>query len=594
MTMCRRPWPSPQANGSAGGSLNIAGGFIELYGTSALAGIGTAQFSSTGDLRLRGLLDTSHNFATALNGALYLDGNLELTAQQIYPTTLSQFVISADPGSVVSPTAGSILVQGSAGSHTDLLSAGGALTLSAGTVTQDGVLRAPFGAINIDAQSISLGANSLTSTSADGLSIPFGTTQGGIQWVYPLPNGINVVYGTAGAAPPSQRVTLQGTQVNVHNGAVIDVSGGGDLQSYEFINGIGGTNDVLSGDAAQGGRPTQFAILPGLNASVAPYDPNISTGSTLQVGDAVYLAGTPGLPAGVYQLLPSRYALLPGAFLVTQVPGYQDIQSGQAFHLLGGGTVIAGYRTVAGTAFGDSRTSGFDVVPASIVMRQAEYTTTGANQFFSSQATAAAVAAPRLPEDSGVLALVASGSLTLNGALRTAAANGGLGAEVDVSSANILVAPGSTATQPGQILLTPASLSALNAQTLLLGGLNTGDAITTTAQTVEIAAGANLTAPTVVLAAQDGISVDNGASITAAGTAPGANRYILSGDGAFLSVSSGSQSSVARGGATGSAGVLTLAPGSEISAAGGAAYLEASSNVVTGGTLALAGGDLAV
>jgi filamentous hemagglutinin len=586
--------PPAHTDSGYNGTLNVAGGFIELYGTSALEGIGTAQFRSTGDLRLRGLLDASNATATGLKGALYLDGSLALTAQQIYPSTLSQFTISADPSSVTNPAAGSILVQGSAGRNTDLLSVGGALTLSAGTVTQSGILRAPFGAINIDAQSITLSANSLTSTSADGLSIPFGTTQGGIEWVYPLPNGVSVVYGTDGSAPPSQHVTLQGAQVNVHSGAVIDVSGGGDLQAYEWINGTGGTNDVLSNSAAQGGRPTQFAILPGLNANVAPYDPNISAGSTLQVGDAVYLSGMPGLPAGVYQLLPSRYALLPGAYLVSQVSGYQDIQSGQAFPVLGGGTIIAGYHTVAGTSFGDSRTSGFDVVPASVVLHQAQYTTTSADQFFASQAASAAVAAPRLPQDSGVLALIAGNSLTLDGTLRTAAANSGLGAEVDISSADILVSPGSTATQPGQILLTPASLNALNAQTLLLGGLNTADAITTTAQSVEIAGGTSLTAPVLLLAAQDQISVDNGASITATGTAPGARSYTLSGDGAFLSVSAGLQSSVARSGTTGAAGLLTLAPGSSITANGGAVYLDASNNVVTGGTLSLAGSDLAV
>lgn len=596
----------PQAT-TGTGTLEVAGGFIELYGTSALEGVGAAQFASTGDLRLRGLLDLSNASNTTLNGALYIAGNLRLTAQQVYPSTLSQFVISADPSSINDPTSGSILVQGSAGTHTELLSAGGGLTLSAGTVTQDGVLRAPIGTISIDAQSIALGAASITSTSADGLTIPFGTTQGGIDWVYPLPNGtasgISVVYGTDGATPPSQHVTLQGAQVNVGHGAVIDVSGGGDLQAYEWIVGPGGTNDVLSNSGAQGGRPNQFAILPSLNANVAPYDPNISSGSTLAVGDAVYLAGEPGLPAGMYQLLPSRYALLPGAYLVTPVSGYQDIQIGQTFPVFGGGTVIAGYEAVAGTSFGASRTSGFEVVPGSIVLQQAQYTTTSANQFFASQAAAAAAAAsagsapvtpPRLPRDSGVLALIASNALTLDGILRTTPASGGLGAEVDISSADILVASGSTPAQPGQILLTTAGLNALNAQTLLLGGLRSGDVIDTTALSVEIAAGAAVSAPQVLLAAQDQISVDSGASVTASGTAPGAGSFVLSGDGALLSVSAGAQSSVTRSGTSGVTGILTLAPGSSITAKGGAVYLDASNNVVTGGTLSLAGADLAV
>ena len=584
------------AGGPSSGTLNVDGGFIELYGTSALQGIATANFTSSGDLRVRGLLNDTGVFATAIGGALYTDGKLDLIAQQIYPTTLSQFVISADPTSLTDPAAGTIAIQSSPGTAGTPLSAGGALTLSAGTVAQNGVLRAPFGAITIDAASISLGDGSLTSTSGAGLAIPFGTTQGGIDWVYPLPNKNSLVYGSGGIAPPAQQVTLQGAKVNVTTGATIDVAGGGDLQAYEWISGTGGTNDVLSNGTTNGGRPNQFAILPSLNGGVAPYDPNISAGtaSTLQIGDSVYLSGLPGLPAGVYQLLPSRYALLPGAYLVTQVSGYQDIESGQAIPVLGGGTIIAGYRTVAGTPFGDSRTSGFDVVPASIVLRQAQYTTTSANQFFANQAQSAGVAAARLPQDSGLLALVASDSLSVGGTLQTTAPNGALGAEVDISSNAILVAPATATAQNGQILLTPASLDALGAQTLLLGGLNNAGAVTTTAQSVEIAGGAELTAPVVLLAAQDQINVDSGASITAAGTAPSARSYTLSGDGAFLSASAGVQSSVVRTGTTGATGLLTLASGSSVTAGGGSVYLEASNNVVTGGTLSLAGSDLAV
>src|SRR5208283_3913653 len=129
-----------------------------------------------------------------------------------------------------------------------------------------------------------LGANSLTSTSAEKFTVPFGTTQGGLDWVYPLQNGTNLIYGTNGIAPPAQLVTLHAARVNVQSGALIDVSGGGDLGAYEWIDGTGGTNDVLSNSTQNGGRPNQFAILPGLAANVTPYDPNISAGVMLQPG----------------------------------------------------------------------------------------------------------------------------------------------------------------------------------------------------------------------------------------------------------------------------------------------------------------------
>ena len=81
---------------------------------------------------------------------------------------------------------------------------------------------------------------------------------------------------------------------------------------------------------------------------------------------------------------------------------------------------------------------------------------------------------------------------------------------MDISSADILVAPATAAAQAGQIVLTPSSLDALGAQTLLLGGLNSDGAISTTAQTVEIGSGAALTAPDVLVTAQNQITVDCG------------------------------------------------------------------------------------
>ncbi len=575
------------------GTLAVGGSFIELYGTSALENFGKTDFNASGDLRLRGLPNRSSATPDTLDGALFAAGELDLAAQQIYPSTLSSFVLSVDPGSVSSPAAGLLIALTNPGGVTPLLSAGGSMTLSAGTVIQQGTLRAPLGDITIDATTIDLGPNSTTSTSAAGLTIPFGTTQGGLSWVYPLPTGNNLVYGSNGIAPPSQRITLNGANVTVQQGAVIDVRGGGDLQAYEWISGPGGTNDVLANTAANGGRPTQFAILPGLNLNVAPFDPNISSGTSLQAGDSVYLAGTTGLAAGFYQLLPSRYALLPGAFLVTAVAGYQDIGSGQSYPVLGGGNIIAGYAAVAGTAFGDSRTTGFQVVPASVVLQQAQYTITGANQFFAADAAKNARALPRLPEDSGVLGLVASESLSLGGRLLTATA-GGLGGEVDISSADILVANTAAALQPGQVLLTPASLDALGVQTLLIGGLRNGNAIDTAAQSIELAAGASLNAPNVLLAAQNQISLDSGAVIAPVGAAPPSQTYSFNGDGAFLGVSAGAQSTVTRSNTSGTAGVLTLAAGSSVMATAGSVYLEASSRVVTDGALSLAGADLAV
>ncbi|HUN24796.1 MAG TPA: filamentous hemagglutinin family protein [Steroidobacteraceae bacterium] len=687
---------------SGTGRLDVSGGFIELYGYTALQGISTASFISSGDLQLQGVRSDVFLTPTTVSGGLFADGTVNLSADQIYPTTLTQFVISADPSvarSYTNPTSGSITVQGAEGPNSDLLSAGGVLTLSAATIVQDGVLRAPFGTIALDAESLTLGAGSLTSTSANGLTIPFGTTRGGFDWVYEwyaangATDGIEV-FGTGGTPPPAQNIALNGANVSVEKGADIDVAGGGDLQAYEFVAGTSGTNDVLSAAYAQAnGGQNEFAIIPGLRINVAPYDPVESAGSTLQPGDAVYLAGGSGVPAGTYILLPARYALLPGAYLISPMGGasYQDMAPGQTFPANDGGTIVAGYYTVAGLNVGSSRTMGFDVTPASLVvapsapLAEAQYNLTSADSFFTAEAEAVSVAPPRLPEDSGVLQIDASTTLSLAGTLDTTPGTGGLGAQVDISSANIEVTGGSGASgQSGALVVTAASLDALGAQSLLLGGersaypevaaatvvsagsgYEVGDTIvldgtgslsgspvllvtgvdgnggvtsvsvvtasayelnneptgpieqtsatlhgsapglgasfalsfqnlSVGAQSVQIDSGANLTAAQLLVAAQNSLTVQAGATIAPAGGGPPAAVEQLVGNGAFLDVSAGPEATVSRSLTTGSAGLLTLASGSMVSAAGGSIYLDASQGIAASGNLAISGGNLAV
>jgi filamentous hemagglutinin len=624
---------TPTVNGGAGllpvsggtGVLNVSGGFIELYGISSLQGVSNVSFDSSGDLRLEGAEgDLQNDPDGTIGGGFYADGTINLTAQQIYPTTLTQFVISADPAFAVPAsaatapdlaqlTSGSIVINGSEGTDDDLLSAGGAITLSAASITQDGVLRAPFGTITLYANDLTLGAGSLTSTSADGQTIPFGTTQAGTDWVYPL-GYTSAVYGTAAGdlAPPSQNIALSATNINVQSGATIDISGGGNLQAYEWVPGTGGTEDVL-------GSTNSYAIVPTLQASVAPYDPLESAGSTLTLGESVHLAAGSGVPAGTYLLLPARYALLPGAYLVTPMSGtsYQDMQPGQVFQAQNGGTIVAGYLTTMGLSYAGSRWNGFEVTPPSVFMDQAQYTVTSGSQFFASEVQAAsttaadetaagsAVSAMRLPGDAGVLDLIAGNSLTLDGTLRTSTPSGDRGAEVDISNPDIVV-QGSAggATSAGALVLTDSSLDQLGAQTVLLGGQDTNGVIETTAQNVTVLDGASLTGPQILMTALDSITLQSGASITAKGSAPTGVALVLTNanpadnDGAFLAVSAGSQVSVTRTGAVGNEGTLDLAAGSTLSAGQGSIYLDATSDtsggIVTQGGIEAAGGSLAV
>ncbi len=116
------------------------------------------------------------------------------------------------------------------------------------------------------------------------------------------------------------------------------------------------------------GATNVYAILPGVQSPVAAYDPvfaqttqpstngNGTVGTTTDsvgvgqaalnnsaVGQAVYLSGIPGLAAGVYTLLPAKYATLPGAFRVTLASGSAPALPGRTETLPDGTVVAAGY-----------------------------------------------------------------------------------------------------------------------------------------------------------------------------------------------------------------------------------------------------------
>src|SRR6202012_3945541 len=152
-----------------------------------------------------------------------------------------------------------------------------------------------------DTQVIMLGSGSITSVSANGMIIPFGNTVDQASWIYnPLSN--NPTWVGASAAQQSQSafstpltqapqgvVTLNGASVAFNSGAVVNISGGGDLRAQEWIPGTGGSRDVLSQFNTSFANSTTgqqvplypdarqiYAILPGFNGKVAPYDATMS------------------------------------------------------------------------------------------------------------------------------------------------------------------------------------------------------------------------------------------------------------------------------------------------------------------------------
>src|SRR3546814_5599777 len=107
-------------------------------------------------------------------------------------------------------------------------------------------------------------------------------------------------------------------------GALLDLSGGGDLAGAGFMSGRGGSVDILKtalinanpGYGASASGNAVYAIVPSSRSSYAPVAPDAGYGNPVVGQQITILESVPGLAAGTYTLMPSSYALLPGAFRV--------------------------------------------------------------------------------------------------------------------------------------------------------------------------------------------------------------------------------------------------------------------------------------
>ena len=584
----------------AGNALLVASAdLIDFRGHSALDGFQTATFNSKGDIRFTYATDGKAN--TDFTGSLASAANLTFIAGQLYPTTGTQFTINPMQGSgATDPTQaasydyipGSVTIRSNSTTAPAVpLSALGSLTVNAPTIDQSGVLRAPFGQIalnGIGAQSaVTLHPGSLTSVSAEGQVIPYGSTQNATQWTY-LDNYTSGKISLVDALPGKQ-VALNGNAVSVDPNAKIDVSGGGDLYAYEWIAGTGGSRDVLN--------PTlgtySYAILPTLGSKYAPIDYQYDAGSNIPVGQEIYLQSVPGIAAGYYALLPARYALLPGAYAVRLVTPSSDVVPGSAVRQPDGSYLAAGRFAVAGTDVIDSRTSTFEIASGAVVRTQSEYGETYANAFFNAAAVAAKGTPVNLPADAGQLQLASSGTMQLDGAFgfspaqfvsgKDAKGNSimrtGAGGIASVEAPQIEVVEAG-ATPDGSLQISAGALNQLGASTLILGGSAsasaTGRNISVLASSVKIAntAADSLQAPEIILAATQQIELAAGSSVEASGSASKPANPLaapptlgVQGDGALLRVSSGPQETVVRTSAPSNAqGLLSIDAGAILSA----------------------------
>ncbi|WP_428312722.1 filamentous haemagglutinin family protein [Hydrocarboniphaga sp.] len=578
--------------------LTVAASAIDLGGVFTIDGFSDTRFISQGDLRF----STPSAYTSGDNsGALLSGGDLHFDAARIYPATGNRYIVAAVGNQDRETTISFGLPEGVAANTATPLSAGGSLLVDATHIIQAGVIRAPQGQIVLGVSdpndssaqalfasstisvalaqtaSVQLAAGSLTSISLDGAVVPYGSTVDGADLLYDLASGASAYL----KAPPSKSVGLAGLDVALDDGALVDLSGGGDLQAQEFVAGTGGSKDVLAGSGV-------YAILPGDVSKLAAYDPELAADPL--IGQAVHLSGVPGLPEGDYTLLPARYATLPGAYRVVQASGATDSLATQNVQLADGTQFVAGYFTDRFSGARDSRSTGFFVqsTDAKVWQQYSEYTLTSADAFFAAQAARAATVVPQLPRDAGRLVIAPTQTLSaLDATLDSAAGVGGASAQVDIASAQIqIIASGESAAE-GYVGIAAADLSALNAGSLLIGGTRTrdtnGDLITPIASSVVVGNGTEtLYAPEVLLVAQgiagqDSVVVGAGSQIEARGSASAAapitvgrvasgSQSAVSGDGALLRISNGGEVVITRANTSGddSSGVLVIGAGSSL------------------------------
>ena len=552
------------------GTLNVSGQLVDLTGNIIVSGVNQFNVSSSGDIRMNGVINAANN---ALTGSLRTQGDITLTADQVYTSTMAQFNLSVVNGA--GSTAGNISIQPGQSSPGPVMSAGSALTLNAAYINQNGVLKSPLGSLTLNGtQSVTLGAGSQTSVSMDGLVVPFGQIQGGNSWYYDL-TGVGSLVTIS--APPQKIVNLTGPNISVSKGATINLSGGGDLYANEFFAGMGGSINVLDPTKAPANT---YAIIPGISG-FSPYDPQavgqynqVGSKTSMQPGGSVYLSGGKGIQAGYYTLLPASYALLPGAYRVSAVSGYTDIQPGQgAVTLTDGSQIMAGKFAVVGTSIQDARWSGFAVASGAIVRTQSEFHDSTANAFFAAQAATNGSVAPRSPIDAGQLVVNATGTLFLDGSFDTQHASGGKGAWIDLNGPGFDIVNTAGTGAAGLVELTTSELNNLNAESLLIGGVRTQTQLGTSIQVgsgsvVVDNSGATLTGAEVLLVANNAVSVKAGSSLQGSGNYSGSaqNITVSSGDGALLRVSSSDQVTVTRNISTGTQGTLTVENGASVTA----------------------------
>ena len=416
-----------------------------------------------------------------------------------------------------------------------LLSGVNSLEFNADEIFIDGVVRAPFGNIDLNANSsVNIGSNAVLSVSAQNQVLLYDTIRTGT---------------TRAVAPESSGIDIESADIRVAEGAVIDLTGGGDLLNWAFIPGPSGSADILDPEIS----PNSFAII--AEQDIAPLnDPNIilntDIGRRVTLTESVELSNGEVLEAGTYAVLPARYALLENAWFVTQESDFTDLAPNSNIQLLDKTPVVAGFFNTANTAVRDQRYSGFSIRPGF----QSQATGVGVNdlsdyqfQSFQQEQLELTLAESNStiwrPENASSLQLSTQDRLSFEGSILGEGAQGqfsGSGAQVGISAQNLRITTARSDLGDGFVELIDSELNSLNVSSLLLGGRRDvdprGEIISAQAETLIVDDDVNLIGDEIFLTSKNQLVIGE-AELRSDALSSGQAPLILSGSTALAGVS---------------------------------------------------------
>lgn len=495
-------------------------------------------------------------------------GNLTLAAEQIYPMTGGSANVSVGMQSALNSW-GSLTTSYDPDRYLNIERVGtaepaapyaafGSMTFAAATVNQGGVLRAPLGSITLGSQvdgytgQVNLLPGSITSVSGQGLVMPYGGTVDGLTYVY---SGVDVPLQGVGYEPS---VNFYSHSVDVREGAVVDLRGGGELTGAGFLSGRGGSTDArlnplvefgVNGGFTLPGLATNpvYAIVPGVQAGYAPLAAEKGAGDPAIGRQITIGAGVPGLAAGTYTLLPSTYALLPGAFRVELnglVPSVQPMGSG-ALALRNGSWTTSAQLSTINTQVRNALPTQAIITSGETLRTYSQYNETSLTGFALAQAEREGIPRAVLERDAKAMSFNfftptvdgilpgASRTLAFNGNVLQAPAKDGRGSSVTVNGSTQyeVLATGAEPTDGFTgVSVHAQDLNAIGASRIVIGGalrstyidfkgsLQAANmvGVTTNAHSIVLRSGAELEAAEVFLISgrkDGGITLEQGAGI---------------------------------------------------------------------------------